>query len=361
VDYAGRAMTSPLEDVHYYPSKFWNGWIRHDSVHFMSIIHQGYRIETEGQWKGMSTNAAFFPLYPYTVKMLAKTWIPGVGRVFSRFWEPGLILSNLSLVLALVYTRRIARLGLDEEGAGRSLIYLLAYPTSFFFSTFYSEGLFLLTTTAAFYHFLKGQYLRCGSFGFLAAMTRSPGIVLLPAFLLGHLWERRFRIARSDLSLLWLGLIPCGLATVMAILYWKLGDPIAFSKAHAAWGRSYQLPHITIWNALRAVDWSFPIEDLINTITALEVVTSLAFLGLPFLLPRRFHKALPIYAFLVVLMPLSTGSTLSMMRCEVVAFPAFFALARLGRSRTTDRLMVFGFALFLSLFKLAFANSYLIL
>jgi hypothetical protein len=279
--------------------------------------------------------------------------------VFSRYWEPGLILSNVSLVLALAYMLRIGRLGLDEEGTRRSLVYLLAYPTSFFFSAFYSEGLFLLTTTASFYHYLKGRHLRCGVWGLLAAMTRSPGILLFPSLVLGHLWQRRFKVSRSDLSLLWLGLIPCGLASVMGIMYWKLGDPMAFSKAHAAWGRSFQMPYITVWTALRAVDWSFPIESMGNTITALEVVSALAFLALPILLLRRgFHKALPIYAISLILMPLSTGSTMSMMRCEVVSFPAFLALAQLGKNRTLDRLIVFGSALFLGLFKLAFANAY---
>jgi hypothetical protein len=46
------------------------------------------------------------------------------------------------------------------------------------------------------------------------------------------------------------------------------------------------------------------------------------------------------------------------MRCEVVAFPSFFALARFGEDRGVDRLIVFGSALFLGLFKLAFANGF---
>ena len=189
-------------------------------------------------------------------------------------------------------------------------------------------------------------------------MTRSPGVMLLPAFLLGHVWERRGKLDRSDLSLLWLSLIPCGLVAVMGILYLKLGDPFAFSKAHSAWGRSYLPPYVTLWRAMQSVYWSLPYGNFGNTVWALETTSSLVFLVLPFFLLRGFHKALPIYAMLMILMPLSTGIVMSMLRCEVVVFPAFFALAKFGEDRRADRLIVYGFALFLAIFKLAFANGY---
>jgi Gpi18-like mannosyltransferase len=359
LDYVGRVMSTPLAAENHFPnSRFWDGYIRHDSLHFQKIIRDGYRVETEGRWKGMSTSAAFFPLYPYTVKYLARFRVPGHGRLFSSIWPPGLIISNVSLLLSLFYVLRIARLSFDEDGARRSLVYLLAFPTSFFFSSFYTEGLFLLTTAASFYHFLKMQHFRCGTWGMLAVMTRSPGIVLLPAFLLGHLWERRCRVTRSDLSLIWLGLIPCGLAAVMGIMYLKLGDPFAFSKAQSAWGRSYMAPYVTVWRAIRSITWSLPYGNFGNTMWAMETASSLAFLVLPFFLLRGFHKAMPIYAWLLTLMPLMTGLMTSMLRYEVVVFPAFFALARLGENRGVDRLIVYGSSLFLAIFKLAFSNGY---
>lgn len=359
LDYLGRSMTTPIANGHVYPSSpFWDGYVRMDSLHFATVIRRGYRVETEGRWKGLSTNAAFFPLYPYMTKALAKVRLPGYGKLFRDIWAPGLILSNVSLVLSLFYLLRIARESLDEEGARRSLVYLLVFPTSFFFSAFYSEGLFLLTTAASFHHFLKGRHARSGAWGFLAVTTRSPGLMLLPAFVLGHLWERRLRLGRSDLALLWLALIPCGLAAVMGIDYWTLGDPLAFSKAHSAWGRSYMAPYTTLWNAIAAIDWSLPMGNFGNTIWAMEVTSSLLFLALPLFLLRGYHKALPVYAMLLVVMPLSTGSTMSMLRCEAVVFPAFFVLAGLGRNREFDRLIVCGSALLLGLFKLAFSNGY---
>jgi hypothetical protein len=357
-DLVGRSWTTPYAVTpHNRPATFWEGYIQHDSWHYRYIIREGYRVETEGRWKGLSTNAAFFPLYPYAVKALIA--IPGYGKLFWTLFPAGLILSNVTLVLALAYMLRIARLGLDEDGARRSLTYLLAYPTSFFFSSFYTEGLFLLTATASCYHFLGGRYARSGVWGFLAAMTRSPGVMLLPAFLLGHVWERRGRLERSDMRLLWLGLIPCGLATVMTILYLKVGDPLAFSKAQIAWSRSFTLPHRTLWNTLTSMSRDILVPGNIGQIGAtIDLVSSIVFLALPLLLLRSFHKALALYTLLLVLMPLSTGTVTSMTRYQLVAFPGFFALARLGENRSVDRLIVFGSGLLLALMKVGFSNSY---
>src|SRR5258708_571876 len=73
LDYVGRCMTTPIATVHWYEkSPFWDGYVRMDSLWFASIIKGGYRFETEGPWKGISRNSAFFPLYPYMVKALVK-------------------------------------------------------------------------------------------------------------------------------------------------------------------------------------------------------------------------------------------------------------------------------------------------
>jgi hypothetical protein len=64
---------------------------------------------------------------------------------------------------------------------------------------------------------------------------------------------------------------------------------------------------------------------------------------------------------ILVLMPLSTGTVMSMMRLELVCFPGFFALARLGENRSVDRLIVFGSGLLLALMKVGFSNAYPVL
>ena len=145
---------------------------------------------------------------------------------------------------------------------------------------------------------------------------------------------------------------------VMLIQYAQVGDPTAFSRAHAAWGRHYTWPQVTLWQSIRSVRWLLPFGILGQAIWAFDTLCAIGFLVLPFLLRRGFHKALPIHALLLTLMPLSTGITMSMGRCVIVAFPAFFALAKLGENRDVDRLIVFGSSLLLALFSVAFSNGY---
>jgi hypothetical protein len=156
-----------------------------------------------------------------------------------------------------------------------------------------------------------------------------------------------------------LGLIPLGTLAFMAYLDFDtdVGDPLAFMKAHAAWGRSLLPPYESIRQAFVSTNWSFP-RDMMNVVTFLDAVSALVFLGLAIWSIRVCGLALGLYAVLMVLIPLSSGSVKSMIRCEAVIFPVFFVLARWGRHPTVDRSLVLGFGLLLGVFALQFANWY---
>ncbi|HEU5117866.1 MAG TPA: hypothetical protein VFT74_14660, partial [Isosphaeraceae bacterium] len=158
-------------------NSYWNDWARWDAGWYSGVVMRGY--EGVADYAATSSNVAFFPLYPYLIRA-ATTF---VGE--QNHWYAGIAISNLATILALYFVLRIARRFLDEDGARRSLVYILLFPSSFFFSTYYSEGLFLLTTAASFCYYLEKRYLMCGIWGYLAALTRDPGMLLLPSFVLG--------------------------------------------------------------------------------------------------------------------------------------------------------------------------------
>jgi hypothetical protein len=326
-------------------SYFWDGWARWDSGWFMTIVEEGYAAGENARRK-----AAFFPLYPYATRELA--------RLTGNHWVAGLLISNAALFGALVFLGRIARdSGLDEDGASRAQVYLLAYPTSFFLSAYYSEGLFLFLTTASMSAYLRGRYVSCGLAGALACFTRHIGLALFVACLLGYLWSLRRPGVRFRPSALGLLLIPLGTLGFMAILFAQLGDPLAFLSAHGAWGRSAALPHDTLAQTLSRIDWRLP-RDVMNTIDLMDALSAILFLILPLFLFRRADPALPIFSLLLILVPLASGSVKSMLRCECVAFPVFLTLAEFGRNRVVDRALVFGSALLLGVLVLQFANWY---
>ncbi len=327
-------------------SYFWDSWARWDSGWFQVVYREGYAKGPDATKK-----AAFFPLYPYTIR--------AVNTVVGNHWAAGLIVSNLALLGSLFFLERIAATGLDADGVRRAVVYLLCFPTSFFLSAYFSEGLFLLLSTAAFHFYLRERYVASGLSGALACLTRHVGLAVFVACVIGLVWglhrgTRKFRPAALGLLLM-----PLGTLVFMAILYVQMGDPLAFLSAHRAWGRSVlgSGAHEFWFADLRHLHWSLP-RDMMNTITVMDAVSAVVFLILPLFLFGRFDVALPIYSLLLILIPLSTGSLKSMMRCECVAFPVFLVLARFGRSRDVDRALVFGSALFLGLLALQFANWY---
>jgi hypothetical protein len=338
-----------------YPSMkmegYWYNWTRWDSDWYRDVLLNGYTLEPKQQ--AGRTNVAFFPLFPYAVGATSVV-LGGVNH-----WTAGLLITNLATAFSLFFILRIARRFLDEDGARRSLVYLLLFPGSFFFSAYYTEGLFLLTTSASIYYYLEKRYFLCGVWGYLAAMTRDPGVLLFPSFVLGWFWDRRGRIGWEDLRMLWLLLIPAGLLTFMGILYAQVGDPLAFLHAHESWDRRPTFFPVTIWNGLQAIDWSFPNNER-NMLKVLDCVTGIGFLVLPFFLFRKVDKAVAIYALLGILMPLSSGGMSSMIRFSVVLFPSFFVLAQWGENRRVDRLIVSASAMFLGLLTLGFTNWYFI-
>lgn len=370
-NYVGRTMTQPTIIPPPRPSNlslYWDGWIRWDAGWFMTVVKNGYFFkakelqaarsinerniyEMQAALQAAASNVVFFPLYPYAIRAAIK--LVG-GR---NHWVAGLAISNISTVFGLFFMLRIARRYLDEEGARRSLVYLLLFPSSFFFSSYYSEGLFLLTTTASFYYFLERKYFLCGVWGFLAALTRNPGVLLFPSFVLGYLWNNQGKITREDVRAIWLLLIPCGLLTFMVVLYLRVGDPLAFVHAQAAWYRKPSFPLQTLWEAFRAAFWSVP-HHADQWIHIMNLVSSVSFLILPFFLLGRFNKSLAIFSLLVILMPLSTSLVVSMMRYALSAFPVFFVLAKFGENRNVDRIIVSLSSLFLGLLNLGFANVY---
>ncbi|MFA6033290.1 MAG: mannosyltransferase family protein [Myxococcota bacterium] len=320
---------------------FWDSWARWDSGWYKRIVERGYYNE------GAQSNTAFFPLYPLAVK--------GVAKITRNHWVAGLVVSNLSLLFALFFMLGIARTCLDEEAARRSLVYLLIFPSSFFFSAYYTEALFLLTTTASFYFFLKERYFLCAVAGILATMTRSTGVALVGAFIIGYLWNKRFRISQMSPAILWVLAIPLGIGAFMLILKYQMGDPLAFIKSQSGWGRGLLYPTETVINTIKEIDFSLP-RNWHNADVFMNLLFTGLFMVVPFVMLGKADISLVIYSLFLVLIPLTTGSVLSMNRFCAVAFPAFLAFARLGTNRTADRFMTFSFAILLGLYSIQFAN-----
>jgi len=73
---------------------------------------------------------------------------------------------------------------------------------------------------------------------------------------------------------------------------------------------------------------------------------------------RRLAPGLALYGAAVVILPVITGTLVSLNRYALAATPAFLGLALAGRDPLFDRLWTLASALILALYLVAFAHGY---
>lgn len=313
-----------------------------DAGWYHGIVKEGYQY-TPGQ----ESNVAFFPLFPLLVKLLAAT---GLDVKIA-----GYLIANLSLLLASVYIYRLLRLDQhDDEFAARAVWYLLVSPMSFFFSIFYTEGLFLLLVIAAFYHARRSTWWAAALCASLASATRLVGVVLALPLLLEYFagergqWRLQWRRPRPDF--LWLLAVPLGLAAYLAYQQLAFGDALAFSHATAAWRRSYA-SLIATFSRLHIYAPFYRVLFVGAVVVAVALVGVLAW--------RRQRSSYIVFTSLLILAYVSSNVLDSIPRYLAVLFPLYIALACLSeRHARRHDVISLGSVMILTLATVLFTNGY---
>lgn len=283
---------------------YWINWARWDGGHFMGIAENGYLPE----------QTVFFPGYPILIKLLMILGIPSL-------WG-GLIISNVSLVLAMFFLFKIAELEFNEQIAKKTIIALLIFPTSFYLGVVYSESLFLLGAVGAFYFARTKKFLYAALFAGLAMSTRLVGIAVIAGvftayihpFNLKKLFDRRIFFIFSSLLPLWIYII------YQNIIF---GDTLGFLTGELLWERSLTWPWITLYNFFGNLNLSNFLE--INSRHASGFELLFFCIGLTGLIYtyKKLHKTFLVYYLIAFLLPLFSGTLLAMPRYVLVLFPIY--------------------------------------
>ena len=276
---------------------------RCDSVWFLAIADGGY---------GDGAREAFFPLYPLLVRI--------AGAPLGSALIGGALASTVLLGVALVLLHRLVALDHERAVARNAVLVTALFPMSFFFSAVYSESLFLALSIGAVYAARHERWAWAGLLGMLAAMTRSAGVLLLVPLAMIYLWDvarpslRTRRALRPDV--LWLGLVPLGLALYCALLALDGRDALAPFHAQEVWFRSFAGPFVGAWDGLVAA-WQGA-QQLLSG--AREPVYFTAWGGDPFLGAR--HN-IELFAWL----GLALGATAGVLRRLPAAYGAYVVAA----------------------------------
>jgi hypothetical protein len=284
-----------------------------DANWYIGIARDGYEriafnADTYRNW-------AFFPLFPLLLRTAAK--------LTGEFALTGVLLSCLFFFPALILVHKIAlAYGLNSNEANCAVLYLAAFPVSYFFTLPLTESLFLLLTAGSFYAAKRERWWLAGVIGALASATRITGVLLLPALMLLE-WETH-KTVRLRLNHLWLLLIPGGLLSYMYFLHTVTGNPFAFKDIMIVWGRR---PGFVLWpliNYLKqplllALAWDFRVLNFAALLLA--IVCSVV------LIKWRWW-AMACFTVASLFVMLSSGVLQSQARYVMVLFPVFIVVGR---------------------------------
>lgn len=166
----------------------------------------------------------FYPLYPFCIKIL---------RLFSGNYLSsalvGLIFSQICWGYAAVCLRRLAGRLYPPHLAQFAPLAMVLFPFSFFSLGVFTESLFLLLTILAMDGIVTKRFAQVGVWGFLAALCRTQGVVLIVAAVYAWLAAHPGKLARQKWrSALPLALIPLGYFVYLGLNWLYCGDPLAF-------------------------------------------------------------------------------------------------------------------------------------
>lgn len=330
----GFVLTSdPLTNL---PARFDAGWYGDIALH-------GYDRDRNLEDQ---RNIAFFPAMPMLMRPVGLVFGTGergmpLERRMARVLWAGVFISLSAFLLALYYLVKLGTQLFDPERAASAALLLATYPFACFFNAPYTESLFLLGAVATAYHFVRSEWALAGAWGFLAGLTRPNGFFLCVP--LGLLALQQFRQGsavasgrklQDALKALAAAAMPvAGMLAFTVYLYAITGVWFAWSRSHAAWGRSYNGfdPMARGFGLLRdegiiQVATTIPF-DVLNTLAAAFALLMI------WPVARRLGVAWAIYVAVMIVPPMFAGGALSLARLTSTLFPLFLALAAILPSR----------------------------
>lgn len=292
------------------------GWANFDGVHYLNIAQTGYGLYQQ----------AFFPLYPFLIRWLTPLF-------FQNYLLSGLAISHLAFVVSLYLLYKLIKLDFEEKIAKRSILYLLLFPTSFYFGSVYTESLFLALVLGSFYAARKKQWLIAGVLGAFASAARFAGIFLFPALFVEWCQEKtesKNEDIKSFLPLLFIGV---GLLFYMWYLKRTVGDPLYFIHVQPFFGAERTggkiiLLYQVFWRYFKMIATT-KLDPLYFAVW-LELLAGVLFLGLSIFAYLRLRLSYFVFMVLAYITPTLSGTLSSMPRYVLTLFPGFILLALLA-------------------------------
>jgi hypothetical protein len=297
-----------------------------DGRWYLEIVRGGYpsSVPANITYEQLEARAAFFPLYPWTVRVL-DTVLPG-GDTFAALFL-NFVLGAVSVVLVGVLARRLYGVGV----AARAMTLYAIFPGSVVLSLAYSEALLIVLAAACLILLLDERWLWAGLAAALATATRPNGIAVVAACVVASFLAIR---RRRD----WYSLVAVALAPIGFVFFqWFVGSTaderwIWFRVQREAWAEGTSFGATAVTNTFGFL--SNPLSSPTDALTALSM---LALVGMVYCAWRvRLHWVLVAFCAVVVALMLVPETVTARPRFLFTAFPFFIAVAAWWPEPTTE-------------------------
>jgi hypothetical protein len=327
---------------------FVSSFANFDGAQYLTLVREGYNTYTQ----------AYFPLYFLSVRALALLFpTPGAIRAHNDVLA-AILVSNVFFFLGLLlFKKYVSQL---RGRAVETMLFLLLFPSSFFFGAVYTEGLFFFLCVGSLYFLKKKNYWLAGLFATLSSATRLMGVFLFIPFLF-HFHNLKLRV--SNLAVL-SPLIGFG---AYCLYLWKtVGDPLFFFRVQPMFGANRStglifLPQVYFryFKIFFTAQWNFQyfislvelfvfsfvfvilIMDLTNNISTKGRLTS----GQKSKIKNYERIALNIFSFINLLLPTLTGTFSSIPRYALFSLSMFLFLSEIQKTLIKHLIKVFFFVL----------------
>ncbi len=320
-----------------------------DGAYYLKIAANGYTI-----------NAGFFPLFPLSIHLISSIFISNMPFLTTEYLS-GSILVGLYFIFGLTVFYKLIRLDYENQVAALSIVFLLIFPTSFFFAGIYSESLFLLLSLLAFYFARKKNWFWAGIAGSLLSATRVVGIAIFPSLLYEYFKNEK---NKSPIKLLSIFLTPLGLISYAFYNLLRWGNPFYFIQAQGNFQNNRTVDSIVLFpqTIFRYVKMLITVNPAIyEWRVALFEVLFFAFAGIMLYIGWRknIRFSYLIFGALCLLIPSLTGTLSGIPRYVLVIFPMFIVLA-LIKNKLFKTLYAITSLILLFIFFMLFSKGYFI-
>lgn len=274
-------------------------------------------------------NWAFFPLYPMVV-----------GAISSVLPFPTIVTATI-LSMVTAYLATLVAWPLFNNNRRAYILYaayLLSGPFSFYFTSFFTEVLFVLLTTMVFVALRRSDYIGAGLATALLSATRIVGVFATLAIMLRAALDHRAAtgswrglitaVLKRPNLLLAIFIAPLGLFAYSAFLNQLIGDGLAFQHVQRAWARPYGNPIFFVWQGLT----SWPADNLVPTPSQILAITVVTGIVLTAVLAWRRQWPEALFAAVALILPLFAGLA-SVLRFTAAMAPLVIMVMQLLASR----------------------------